>query len=122
MSGNLARGKPEIRRGPMVVAQITIPCGPRFFSPSKTPKGTSASRLERVVIAHVCGGNCCRAVVGPVVTVHQSAEGRNDGGGSGAGPDLDRGRVPPGAASTNTHIQASRATRSVIRRLYGRRS
>ena len=53
----------------MVVAQRRAELASSFFKPSKTPNGVSASGFAFAVMAKSCGGRCCEAFVGPVVTV-----------------------------------------------------
>jgi hypothetical protein len=51
----------------------------------ETPNGTRAVTSDLDVMAKTCGGKCCEALVGPVVTVSQAGLLRMPGGGSKLG-------------------------------------
>jgi hypothetical protein len=77
-AGLNALANPPLRK---VVAQITDDLGSSFFKPLKKPNGVSSSARDFGVIAKSCGGSCCEAVVGPVVTVSHAGLLRTPGGG-----------------------------------------
>jgi len=52
--------------------QMSADLASSFFRPSKTSKTVSAPEFAVAVTAKSCGGSCCAALVGPVVTVCQA--------------------------------------------------